>query len=784
MKNNRFFKFFEPSAKIIAILILLACAGGPADLNEFTSYFMPESAQSPAGDNRYNYTQQFLYLSEYEDTLEVAATLNSQAWAKYANVSEAIAYQFFYGENKTDALSQRLLLRGNKAAVNYLQLARKIDQAYTPAIYSWDETQRDSLALEQAYVQVQAQAQNAPDDFLKERYGFQAVKLAMILQKPEECLKLYDRFIKPLKTKTFISDWAYSRKAGASLALGDTARAIYEFAQVFERCPSRRKEADLSLRIKGITFQEKALSYCQNDAEKAAVYALCAIQPLEDGLPFLKKIVELNPKNKLLELITAREINKNEYYALNSIPYVEDTAAYQERQKESKTYFEQLGDFTAQCAQNPALSSSAFWNTANSYISYINKDYDQASKALEKAKSMQTSNAILKQQIEVQTMLLLIAKQDKITPEFENQAIGMLEGFTKSNNFRVVNAYTRACDLLAKMYRGQPLDSEKKAGWLSGCSSKSSDIPKTYLAKAFLFEIAASWQARPTTPEGYSVSFATNTDRYAIEDSTSIELLQEVLKYIQAPNLTDFDKKLLQLSAVHQDQINLLMGRKHLVLHEYTLAASAFANIPAQTWQQEPFATYLDQNPFYLTPDNGQKANPSMTPYQFAKRMAELEAQMKQGDAQAAYLLGCGAYNMGYWGNSWILTNRQRSSSEYQYMYPKRDLSQDDYYVASKAKSYFDKAIALSKSSELSAKAAYGGALCQRNAFAVYEAAASENIGYSASEQAAFTKKMNQELRQRLNNYFLVLKQQYPDAQYTREVLEECATYRYYAGRK
>jgi hypothetical protein len=69
--------------------------------------------------------------------------------------------------------------------------------------------------------------------------------------------------------------------------------------------------------LKGIKFQEKALSYCQNDAEKAAVYALCAIQPLEDGLPMLKKIVELNPKNNLIELITAREINKNEYYSLS-----------------------------------------------------------------------------------------------------------------------------------------------------------------------------------------------------------------------------------------------------------------------------------------------------------------------------------------------------------------------------------------------------------------------------------------------------------------------------------
>ncbi|MEZ4901819.1 MAG: hypothetical protein R2822_08705 [Spirosomataceae bacterium] len=90
-------------------------------------------------------------------------------------------------------------------------------------------------------------------------------------------------------------------------------------------------------------------------------------------------MVELNPNNQLIELITAREINRNEYYALGDIPFVEDTIAFEIKREASKSYFEQLADFTETNAENKALNNPAFWFTAASYMAYITKEYDQAS---------------------------------------------------------------------------------------------------------------------------------------------------------------------------------------------------------------------------------------------------------------------------------------------------------------------------------------------------------------------------------------------------------------------
>ena len=155
----------------------------------------------------------------------------------------------------------------------------------------------------------------------------------------------------------------------------------------------------------------------------------------------------------------------------------------------------------------------------------------------------------------------------------------------------------------------------------------------------------------------------------------------------------------LAVSYTHLDVYKRqVLGRRLLGEHQYAQAAEVWKNVSTKTWASSPFSDDLTENPFYIKPDNGQTPSQSISPAAFAARMVQLETQMKAGDAQAAYLLACGAYNMGYFGNSWLLLNRQRSSSEYEYTYPPRDLTGVDYYTSAKAKTYFEKALQLTLS--------------------------------------------------------------------------------------
>ncbi|MEZ4901821.1 MAG: hypothetical protein R2822_08715 [Spirosomataceae bacterium] len=76
--------------------------------------FHTESATAQAGDERYHFTQQFLYLDDYSDSLRLDKALNTKAWAEYADVNEAVAYNYFYTESANNALPNKLMLKATK----------------------------------------------------------------------------------------------------------------------------------------------------------------------------------------------------------------------------------------------------------------------------------------------------------------------------------------------------------------------------------------------------------------------------------------------------------------------------------------------------------------------------------------------------------------------------------------------------------------------------------------------------------------------------------------------
>lgn len=274
---------FRRPALLLFVLIGFAC--GPSfDPNEFMSFFMPEAGNAQPEDSRYIFTPQFYndaeFSEQYEENPTPVVDENIDAWVNYTGgkLPDTLISKAIYAEESaavralTSSLEQK-----NPDAVAYLTFAWAADDGQGNP-WNPNASQADSTQVPQELEEAKKRYQTTKDAFLKERYAFQAVKLASEMGDSEQAQQLYDQLVNPLPKKTFISDWGLCRRAGASLALGDTAKAIYEFAQVFDRCPSRRKAAETSLRKYGIQFREKALQYAKTDRERAAVYALCAIQ--------------------------------------------------------------------------------------------------------------------------------------------------------------------------------------------------------------------------------------------------------------------------------------------------------------------------------------------------------------------------------------------------------------------------------------------------------------------------------------------------------------------------
>lgn len=818
LKLKRYSTLYN-SLMLLSVFFMLACGPGLYDENEFTSFFMPQSAYTPANSSSYYYSPAFLYLDrdEYWDMEDYNPDSfykkdeNLQEWKAYChiNVSDSLAADVIYRDKDDKTNSFYRALRQRSAAWNYLLMARKIEKASAAGGEPWNPTPADTPAMKQLFHDVTESVQNVNDSFLKGRYAYQAIKLADELSDYDSCIALYNHYFENRTDNSVIKWWSLSRKGGALLKKGDTAKAVYIFSRVFAHCPSRRKAAYMSLRLYNIRFVPAALQYCKNDGEKEEVYTLCALMPWQDALPLMKDMVKLNPNQSYLELIMAREINKNEgyYYSAQNFVWGRDTTGDYEYRQQSVSYFKNLGEFADQCANNHNIKEHAFWNTAAAYISYIEGNYKKANDYLTKASEEPTNNLILPQQIQLQKILLLTANAKQMTPELEGKVAPILANLVDSNaNFYTGNAIFLACQRLAAMYKASA--TQKSRGWL--CN-------RPVVSTWAMYAPAKAWLMNLFTTNQFNRSgevFTSNNDFNAMVDTTSNATLNNLIAYYSQPNPSSEDIQLMQTAHrldlsylgysndfaypfIGLNYLYFIKGRKAISVFHYKEAAEAWWHVADSFWSKDPFKTYLAANSFVtaiIDVHASAKADTvKYTPYQFAVRMQQLSENAKNDSSSAKdyYLLGCGAYNMSYYGNSWLLVKPNWSSGDlwlYNYYHQKDLVNSINYFSTNQAKIYFDRAMKVASNKELAALACFMAAKCEQNQFYFYvkrDSTLSQMLtnggGYGYSNRDG-SPKLNTTLQNiqntKFHRYFNILKDKYSNSQFNKEVIRECATYR------
>lgn len=816
--------------KSIVILLLIACGPMPFDFDEFKSFFSPESAANEAQFHKYNFTAQFLYdqddwVSEENYQLPIDQVENTKAWASYAGVSEKIVTEQLYpvdNATTTTGLTNALQQKGNTEAVEYLALAKKIESTDNAvAGYDGPDTQKTSDADYDLWLNaIQTKYDRSKDNFLKERLAYQAVKVADMAGNPQKSIELYKKLVAPISSKTIISDWARARMAGAYRHAKDSVQAYYHFSQVFVNAPTRRREAHLSLRLFLPKVKDEALKFCKTNTEKANVYAATAVLPFQDALPMLEEIRNLDPQHPMLEFVMAREINKNEQFFFTTQKDMEytlwglDSLKKANLKTNAPDYFHKLLAFSLESAEKPELKNSPFWYTAAAYLTFIAKDYKTANQLLQKAKAIPTINKGVQDQIAMQEMILAVNESPEVTPAMEQKVIPLLERLARSDKFRTANNFNAACKIMAAKYLGTDVPDEfsegtnqafaqketttketKSLGWLSGCFGKE-DTPakeamstKTFLttatpenrAKAFVMSTLASYQlGYSKQEEGWTqtASFMSSTDQYAIEDSTSSATINYTLNYFAKNNPTDFDTRLMKLSGFDNNYLYMVLGRRALAEHQYAKARDAWKNISPAVWQAEPFKTYLDVNPFHLNGLGDANPKQKVTPLSFATRMAELQENVNKNpkDYKSWILLGCATYNIGYFGNSWILLRREWSGGE-------EKNEADDYYTSEKALYYFDKAMSVAPDNESAAKACYLAAACQKIRYELaYDAMQDSDIyllpdAEREKKEAEIKLALDKLRKEKYSTYFNLLKTKYSQTNYQDQLIQECSTY-------
>lgn len=757
-------------------MAILACGPSPMDYAEYFSLFYPENANTPAATKPYYFSTNFLNEEPhfYEETPSpkaetVEETENINAWETYlkSKVSRDVIKSSLYGESKLSLLASKVSAF-DKAASLYLVFAQETEAATPHKVNYWEESPAiDSLKIVDLIERADEGFQNTTNDFLRERYLFQKIKLNGEIGQYDKLIDDFAANSSAIKKKSFISNWSKSRVAGATMALGDTANAVFMFAQIFNDCPSRRYQADLSVRRLNPKFFTEALELATKSDEKANVLALQGIQPLQDGLEILEKMHDLNPNHPLLELVFAREINKNEmaffadknstvygnfdnYYDEN---YKIDQSKVDAQRKEGETYLEKLLSFSEKLSSEGKVENPQFWKLSTAYFLYLKNENGRALELLNGIKV--GGNPKLKKQVEFLTFEMM----DK-TPsdQTEQKMLNTVASFAEIKEFRDNNLLLKMSETLANYYSNKK--EEKKSGWFWSCSDD--DGRKGNLVKAFLAHSIAAGS-------DYGTGYQIGTSHNALIDTCSIDFLEKLIEFTQNKNLNINDKKLIELSNLEFDYMNLALARRQVLDSEFEDASETLKLIPAQTLSANGF----DENFASQAKDiNLGKAQAKETPVVFVKKLADLKAKTRQKDASAVdwYEYGKGLYNLSYYGQAWILTHRGKSTADLEY----QDEIKTDYYLTENARKAFEKALALNPEKEFAAKVCYAGALCERNQYLV-KYYSEKPDDYSQSE--SYFAKMGKTELPKYRTFFTKLWKNYKDTQYQKMVLKECETY-------
>jgi hypothetical protein len=778
----------KKSTKLLVAFTLLACGPSSLDYQEYFSLFFPQNAARPINTDPYFYSSNFLYeygSFEYPQPNNSNVTdqnfENIDEWYDYLNsrISKKIISDEMYGDNSLKKLISRVKISQPKAA-EYLQILDSFSSLSYQVPNKWGyDLKLDTLkTIVKANLCLQ-KVLETQDEFLKERYYYQAIRLNASVNEDKEVIKLFNQSAKAIKKRGMIYQWQKSWAAGSRMSLGDTGRAVLEFAEVFHDSPSKRYAAELSVRLCNTSVFEKALKVATTPEEKANIYALNAIQPGVDGLELAQKITKINPNHDLLELILSREINKNEmdFYADKNIklPAVEKFFHNEDTEKniepnlkQGKAYIEKLKAYTNEMANNEKVLKKNFWYMSSAYLSFMKNDNENCKKILNKLSDKKDSTL----QKQVDFIEFMIADKT-FSKENEANLVKKIDAFKLNEyDFRVNNMNIEMSKALHKFYMQLPQNEKKTGGFFSSCTKKKdlTNVSEIQQIKAFL---AINIGSNPIDFYG----FEANQLQEDLIDTCSSVFLEKVISFINSPNLSQTEKNLIKLAKINPDELSIALMCSEIKNESFEKGLLAIKNNKKEELQKNRSEYYLNTvaKDFEIE-DLGEDFDyQEYLEYLLESRK---KAYSKTANAEDLYQYGKDVYNLSYYGKATELVDRYRSNYDLEY---NKFTKNNNYYTTQNSRKYFEKALSLNPDKELAAKITYALALCQRNEYWVeYYAGVPTNY----EDNHKYFEKMSKNILPKYRTYMALIRDKYADTHYQKMLLEECATYRDFVGRR
>lgn len=711
--------------------LVQACSDGPDPYDYYPQFFSPATLGAPAYAP-FHYTAQLEYYDEWYDYTadEAIPDANIAAWNAFTGntVSPADLDSFIYRypyaslnhlyaqiekgavaepEVVPNGLTKWFQRSKDLEALGYLMYAKQCEPFVTSG-GDWEAAPAgDTAKVSRLIKNGQQLHAAAKQDFFKERYAYQVIRLAQYGGRYRQTLQLYTKLIGDDKTSgSEIFARCLGLKAGALFGLKRKTEAAYIYTRVFDLSDNLKRSSYLSFDWATTANVGPVLALCKSPHEKAIVYVMDGLHHFDQAMPQIQAAYAADPMVKGLDVLFTREINKLEERYLQqallrqralspSGGYVQYDGEYGLKPGPDSAgnrwyaYATTLNAFAKTAGQTGPAERKAFWRLASAYLYLIQNDLPQAKQHLTAAASTEMS-AREKDLHRVISVLYAIRDNKGMTATAETEILpsmkwlderaagnkGIAKTYQDLMSTVVATGYLQAHDTvraiytLARIYRGEGGKFYVSEGFL--------DLPGTLLERL------------------------------------SVDKLPDVAAFMTRPGKSAWDEWLTTGTPYTLSTLKELEGTKYLRAHQWSQASTVLGTIPATAQAQptlpDPFIAYISDRSELTAADTAHL----YTKAAFARKMDSLS---RITSAEGLFAYATGLYSMTYYGKAAYAYTYYRSSVDElaYYSTPQRralPIPVQEYYGASAAEQYFIRAAQQAGNPELKAKALWMAAKC------------------------------------------------------------------------
>ncbi|ASS48755.1 MAG: hypothetical protein A3D31_06585 [Candidatus Fluviicola riflensis] len=718
----------------------------------------------------------WVYNSEFyaEDSPRIQ---NTESWATYLeNVyRKEDLERFIYRSSgvKFDKTKEQKRLRSKRMSdtdiskketlfLDFIAYALKVEKVIsdnTPDPWAEEVKEINLTDFNDRITEGKALIKAVKDDFMKERYAFQLIKLYRYSNQFEDAEKTYKTYFS--NSTSLIGYWAMEHYAGILMKQNKPFEANYYFIKVYTNCPSKRESSYLSMQLDSEEDFKKTLALFTETEEKMALHYVRSMQTKALGLEDMQIISKTLGNHEYARIIMTHEINKLEKGLLT-----EDES---DDKQDEKLLAEQLGNYTKDLiAFNEEMlakdGEDQFWHLSLAYLYYLNGQHAKCSALLEK---IHPKTPDFQKQHTIIYIVNYLGTRQTLT-EIDENIIGEKlfalngnsvsypflhdereENYYETDEYNTVNQfifrqiYKRSQTknaFLELIFSGQTI-SDLQSEYLYDNDEKSEKPSELAHIDQVLNDLAKTPE---TTLSIYAANYFFYNYDYSRNSNLDFEQCEQQLKEFKATLLMRDPDRLQEAVAIFRELPKNMQG---------------------ESIYGDPFKFDL-KNPGFDRFDENRYSQPSMTKYELAKTLNELNK--KKSTAKDYYNLGLAYYNTSYYGLQWKAMAYYRSS-----------YAPNGFYSMKTAQVFFKKALAFGKlTDEQEAQIYFMLARCEQHE---YTQKNGEITAYfDSNNRFSFDTYMGNMRSDGAFSNFEILDRNYRNTAFYDELINECYYFNYY----